>query len=330
MPRFVRSLPPTAVIIAIGALVGVSFTLSKYVAIAGITPQVALFWQLLVASLVLITIAVATGKRPSLRRRYLFYYLGAGILGISGPALIGYTVLSHVSTGFYSALVTLSPLFTFAITALVEKRMLPAYRLIGILIGLVGISFATHSGFELSGVAPRWIAIALAGPLLLAMGNVFRSRAYPSDGNPMALAAGTLGLQLILIGLPVLASSHIAPGSMSGLGPIAALFGIGLITALSYVLTFEVQRRTDGVGFAQVGYFATLFGIGFGALAFGEPIRLTLIVALAVLFLGLALTNGHIRLAHFRRLPPKTQAEAPLKVTRFQSSAEENKDADHQ
>lgn len=328
MPRFVANLPPTALIIAIGALVGVSFTLSKFVAISDVTPQVALFWQLLVASLILFTITVTTGKRPSLRRRYLFYYLGAGILGISGPALIGYAVLGYVSTGFYSALVTLSPLFTFAITSLVEKRMLPAYRLIGILIGLAGISFATHSGFDLSGVAPRWIVIAMVGPLLLAMGNVFRSRAYPQDANPMALATGTLGLQLLMIGLPVLASGQFSPGSSQGDGPIAAIIGIGLITALSYVLTFEVQRRTDGVGFAQVGYFATLFGIGFGALTFDEPIHLTLVVALAVLFFGLAITNGHIRLAHLWRLASETQARVPLNVPTFQSSAKENNDAD--
>ncbi|WP_170328909.1 DMT family transporter [Ruegeria arenilitoris] len=329
MPRFVAHLPPTALIITIGALVGVSFTLTKFVAIAGVAPQLALFWQLLIASLVLFVIGVISGKRPPLHRRYLAYYLGAGILGISGPALIGYKVLGHVSTGFYSALVTLSPLFTFAITALVEKRMLPAYRLIGILIGLAGISFATHSGFDLSDVAPHWIAVAMAGPLLLAMGNVFRSRAYPPDGDPMALAAGTLGLQLLVIGLPVLVSGQIGPGS-SDPGPIAAIIGIGLITAFSYVLTFEVQRRTDGVGFAQVGYFATLFGIGFGALAFGEPIRLTLVVALAMLFLGLALTNGHIRLAHLRRLSPKRRARLPINATTRQSSTMENKDADHQ
>ncbi|WP_170351271.1 DMT family transporter [Ruegeria atlantica] len=330
MPRFATGLPPTALIIAIGALVGVSFTLSKYVAIAGSAPQQALFWQLLVASVVLFTIVAITGNRPPLHRKYLFYYLGAGILGISGPSLIGFTVLGYVSTGFYSALVTLSPIFTFAITALVEKRMLPSYRLIGILIGLVGISFATHSGFDLSGVAPRWITAALAGPLLLAMGNVFRSRAYPQGADPIALAAGTLGLQLLLIGLPIIVSGQIAAGSMPGPGPVAALTGIGLITALSYVLTFEVQRRTDGVGFAQVGYFATLFGIGFGALAFDEPIHLTLVAALAVLFLGLAITNGHIRLAHILRLPYKSQAEAPLNVTSFQSPAKENKDADCQ
>ncbi|NVO58697.1 hypothetical protein HW561_23290, partial [Rhodobacteraceae bacterium B1Z28] len=60
---------------------------------------------------------------------------------------------------------------------------------------------------------------------------------------------------------------------------------------------FEVQRRTDGVGFAQVGYFATLFGIAFGALVFGETIRITLLMSLVALFLGLAITNGHIRIS---------------------------------
>ncbi|NVO58629.1 DMT family transporter, partial [Rhodobacteraceae bacterium B1Z28] len=261
MPHFVRTLPPTVLIIVIGALVGVSFTLTKLVAIAGTPPQLALFWQLLVASLVLFPIMVSFGKRPLLRRRYLLYYLGAGFLGISGPALVGYMVLSYVSTGFYSALVTLSPLFTFGITALVERQMLPRHRLVGILIGLAGISLATYNGFDLSAVAPHWIAVAIAGPLLLAMGNVFRSRIYPSGGDPMTLATGTLVLQLFLIGLPILISGQIASNTMPSPGTIVAITGIGLITAFSYVLTFEVQRRTDGVGFAQVGYFATLFGI---------------------------------------------------------------------
>ena len=53
MPGFVRSASPTILIIAIGLLVGVSFTLSKFVAMADVPAFTALFSQVLVANVVL-------------------------------------------------------------------------------------------------------------------------------------------------------------------------------------------------------------------------------------------------------------------------------------
>ncbi|MES0864909.1 DMT family transporter [Ruegeria sp. SCPT10] len=294
MSDIVRRSPVSALIIAIGVLVGVSFTLSKLVSMAGISALTALFWQVLLASIALLALSFRSKKRGALNTRHIPYYFGAGVFGVSGPALIGFLVLEHVSLGFYSALVTLSPLFTFAITALIARRMPSLQRLIGILIGLAGVSLATLGGFELSDVEPTWIALSLLGPLVLACGNVFRSYAYPPGGDPLGLATGTLLSQLLLI-------SSLLFGRGSSIGDISVppallgtVFGIGSITALSYVLTFEVQRRTDGVGFAQVGYFATLSGIAIGAFAFREPLGFGLLGSLAILFLGLAITNGHL------------------------------------
>ncbi|MEH6523790.1 DMT family transporter [Sulfitobacter sp.] len=298
MSVFSKPLPPTTVIMTIGVLVGVSFTLSKLAANAGAPPLTALFWQLLVASLVLLSAGIVTGRRLNLTPHHLFYYIGAGILGVSAPALIGFTVLGHISAGFYSALVTLSPLFTFAISTAVERKMLPFHRLIGILIGLIGISLVTLTGFELSGIDPFWIALAAAGPVSLAFGNVFRSKAYPKDGDPIMMATGALLSQLILV-WPAL----FIFGDGAGVQSITSgsqLAIIGFITAIAYILTFEVQRRTDGVGFSQVGYFATLAGIGIGALTFGETIRFELLISLAVLFIGLAISNGQITPATLR------------------------------
>jgi drug/metabolite transporter (DMT)-like permease len=300
MSIFSKPLPPTTVIMTIGVLVGVSFTLSKLAANAGAPPLTALFWQLLVASLVLLSVGIVTGRRLNLTPHHLFYYIGAGILGVSAPALIGFTVLGHISAGFYSALVTLSPLFTFAISSAVERKMLPFHRLTGILIGLIGISLVTLTGFELSGIDSYWIVLAAAGPVSLAIGNVFRSKAYPKDGDPIMMATGALLSQLILA-WPALFIFGDAAGVQSITpGPQLAIIGVGFITALAYILTFEVQRRTDGVGFSQVGYFATLAGIGFGALTFGETIRFELLISLAVLFIGLAISNGQITLATLR------------------------------
>ncbi|MEM7471594.1 MAG: DMT family transporter [Pseudomonadota bacterium] len=294
MPGFVRSAPPTVLIIAIGLLVGVSFTLSKFVALAEVPPHIALFWQVAVASGVLFGVLLAKRSAPQTAPRYMVYYFGAGLLGVSLPALIGYTVLGHITTGFYSALVTLSPMFTFAITAVVEQRMLPLHRLLGILIGLAGISLATLRGLDTSDIEPVWIILALAGPLVLASGNVFRSRAYPNGADPMTLAAGTLFLQLVLIGAGLLAAGQLAESSQIEPKALAAIGGVGFITAISYALTFEVQRRTDGIGFSQVAYFATLSGIFFGAIAFGEAISPAFVAALVLIFAGLAITNGHL------------------------------------
>lgn len=294
MPGFIRSAPPTVLIIAIGLLVGVSFTLSKFVAMAEVPAHIALFWQVAVASAVLSGVLLVKRTPPATTPKHLRYYLGAGLLGVSLPGLIGYVALGYVTTGFYAALVTLSPMFTFAITALVERQMLPLHRLLGILTGLAGVSLATLRGLEMSDVEPVWIVLALAGPLVLASGNVFRSRAYPTGADPMTLAAGTLLLQMVLIGAILFASGQLAQSASLEPGTLVAIGGIGLITAVSYALTFEVQRRTDGVGFSQVGYFATLSGIFFGAVIFGETISPAFVAALVLIFAGLAITNGHL------------------------------------
>jgi drug/metabolite transporter (DMT)-like permease len=299
MPGFVRSASPTILIIAIGLLVGVSFTLSKFVAMADVPAYLALFWQVFVASLVLSVVLIAKLSVPSAAPKFLKYYLGAGLFGVSLPALIGYAVLGHITTGFYAAVVTLSPMFTFAISAVVERRMLPTHRLLGTLVGLCGISLATLRGLDLSDIDPVWILLALSGPFVLASGNVFRSRAYPVGADPMTLAAATLILQLVLIGAVLLISGKMANSVSLDPKVFAAIVGIGLITAVSYALTFEVQRRTDGVGFSQVGYFATLSGITFGALAFGERISVAFIAALLLIFVGLAISNGQVSIQRF-------------------------------
>lgn len=296
MPRMIQRASPTVLIILIGLLVGVSVTLSKLVAMSGVPSLLALFWQVAVASTSLLLVLLSGRTRPRIGRTYIVYYLGAGLLGVSVPGVIGYVVLEHISIGFYSALMTLAPMFTFIVAAFIEKRMLSLNRLVGISIGFVGISLATAQGLNGNLDASFWILLALAGPAVLAFGNVFRSRAYPVDANPTALAAGTLFLQVILIAPALLLSGQFRMDAAIDLAALFAIVSIGLISALSYALTFEVQRRTDGVGFSQVGYFATLFGITFGGVAFGEEISPVFAVSMVFLFLGLAVTNGHLKL----------------------------------
>ena len=130
--------------------------------------------------------------------RYLRYYLIGGLLGVSAPQLIAYLVLAHIPAGLFAILITLSPLSTFIIQSVFEKRWLPLHRLTGIVLGLIGVSLATLDRIDIAGADAIWFAAALCAPLLLAAGNVYRNKAYPKKANALGLATGMVLSQALL------------------------------------------------------------------------------------------------------------------------------------
>ncbi|AEV35650.1 protein containing DUF6, transmembrane [Pseudovibrio sp. FO-BEG1] len=292
---------PTGYIILIGALVGVNYASAKLVTQAGVTALSATLAQLLLAGLFLYLLLRLKREQLSFRGDHIKYYILNGFLGITVPTLIAYWVLKYIPAWLLTVLVTLSPLITAGLTSLVERKLIAPQRLLGITIGLAGISLVTFSSIQEGQFDPIWILFGAAMPLSLAIANIYRNRAYPRDTTSIGVASGTMFSQVLLLLPPLLLIDDPAAAA----GPMAAVwwivFGIGLLTAGSYALTFFIQDRTDSVGFSQVGYFATISGVLVAALVFAEPISPVIFVAIAVLFVGLALTNGHLQLPSLRR-----------------------------
>jgi drug/metabolite transporter (DMT)-like permease len=282
-------------IVGIGLLVGGNFALAKYLVMADLSPFLVFYWQISGATLILTLMMLCRSKMrlPGAASIALWRYcIIGGILGISLPQIMGYFALRDVPAGLFTMVVTLSPLLTFLAASVYERRMLPIQRGLGLLIGLGGICLAVLPGLTVAAFSVSAIGVALCVPILLAITNVFRDKAYPTGSNPLFLATATLGSQVVLLGpLGYTAGAFDVP-----LQTIVA-FGLYLaalmaITALSYILTFELYRHTDGVGFSQVGYFATLSGVAAGSLFFGENISLLFTIAVLLLFSGMALANG--------------------------------------
>ena len=133
-------------IVLVGTLVGGNFALAKYVVTNGISPLVLFEWQVLGAGLALFFILavrfrsdlVILGSRP-----VLIYSLVNGLLGVSIPQMLSYFALQQVPAGLFTVLITLSPLLTFCLSSLAGRKLLPMRRLLGILIGLAGVTVAT-------------------------------------------------------------------------------------------------------------------------------------------------------------------------------------------
>jgi len=289
--------PALPLIVFTGTLVGGNFALAKYIVTNGVSPLVLFEWQVLGAGLALCALLIArsrTAPRRFLTRPVLVYCVINGLLGVSIPQILSYFALQQVSASLFTMLITLSPLLTFCLSSFVGHKLLPLRRLLGILIGLAGVTAATASGGVFTAAGLPWLLAAVLTPCFLAATNVYRERAMPAGADPLALAAGTLLSQAVLFLPAVLVPGDGGLQSSASAGLALAVLCLCALTALGYVLTFELYRRTDGVGFSQVGYFVTLSGIAAGAVFFGETLRPVFAVSVLLLFLGVALANGHL------------------------------------
>ncbi|MEM9631022.1 MAG: DMT family transporter [Pseudomonadota bacterium] len=284
----------SVITVSIGALVGGNFALAKFLVLKGIPPFAVFYWQIAGAAILLSGLAVFQSGGQISRQfsaAHWRYYVIGGLLGISVPQTLGYFALREMPAGLFTMAVTLSPLMTFLAASLYERQLLPRRRVLGLLAGLAGVLLATLQGISSATFSLSAWTLAMCVPLFLAVTNVFRDKAYPAGGQPLVLAAGTLASQAVLL-VPIAYMSgalSLPSETMFSLGPY--LITLMMITAFSYILTFELYRHTDGVGFSQVGYFATLSGVGAGALFFGEKISGLFVVSIVLLFGGMALAN---------------------------------------
>ena len=297
--------------IAIGALVAINFALAKYGVLQGFSPLTVFYWQILGAVFLLLIVGFIRKGAFALKSIHFRYYCFSGLLSVSAPNLMANWALLEVPASTFSVLVTLSPLFTFALSALYERKALSAQRLLGIFVGFVAVLLVTGQRFNTDGASLIPMLLALLVPALLASGNVYRSKAYPTGGDALSLATGMLLSQVVLL-TPVYAllairhqnidagvdSTQLMSAAHPEISPIlmAGILLMVIISALGYLMTFRLQKMTDSVGFSQVGYFVTLTGVAIGILFFDEPLTVHIIAAIGLLFIGLALTNGHLTL----------------------------------
>ena len=139
-----------------------------------------------------------------------------------------------------------------------------------------------------------WYLVALVTPLSLAVGNVYRSTAWPKGSKPLPLAM--LTLTAAVPGLFVLAvifgALGITVGVTSGLKegwPLILLQS--LFTGIGYAFFFRLQQVGGPVYLSQISYVNTGVGVLFAVAAFGEVLPLTVWIAVAAIFAGIALVT---------------------------------------
>ncbi|MEO9826235.1 MAG: DMT family transporter [Paracoccaceae bacterium] len=276
------------VLIAMGAGWGATQPLSKVAVSEGYRHFGLIFWQSVIGCIVLGALQIARRRPLRFTRATWVVFVFVSLIGTVIPNATSYEALRHLPAGLTAILLAMIPMIAFPVALALGNERFQWSRLIGLALGLCGVSLIVGPEASL----PDRAAIIFV-PLMLV--SVF---CYACEGNVLA-RWGTAGMDPVevLLGATLLSALFsmglaLATGQFitfnAGLGaPDAALLGTSLISIVVYTCYVWMVGRAGPVFAGQVSYLVTGFGVLWSILFLGETYSGWLWGALALMLLGL-------------------------------------------
>lgn len=291
-------LVPFACLLAGGFLLGISTNLAKYAGEIDLTPLAFLFWAITGAALILLIIAWLRHDLPPLNARGFEYYFIAALVSVAGSNLIFFSAIPHVGAGFVALTIALPPLLTYLGALLLKIERFNMLRAVGVAAALGGAGVLAVHKFSAPDASVFWISIALCGPVLLAIGNIYRTLRWPKDVSASALAPGMLiAAALLLAIVSILPNFSLAVPQRSAL-PFVLILVQACIFAGQFLLLFLLQKTGGPVLLSLLGAIGALVGVPVAVFLQGESPPEGLILGASLIALGVILvTWGGIKMS---------------------------------
>lgn len=280
-------------LVATGALLGLATTFAKLAAEAGLPALPFLAWAVTGAAVQLGLLVALGGGLPRLTARSAEYFVIAGLVSVAAPNLILFAAVPHVGAGFAALAIAFPPLYTYVMALALRMERFCAWRAAGVAVALSGAVLLAAHKFAAPEAATGWIIATMLAPLILAIGNIYRSARWPSGARPDQLAPGMLAASaLLLVGFGVVGGLPVTlPSEVPGALPIVAAQSIAF--ALQYLLFFVLQKRGGPVYLSLLGSVAAIIGVPIAVLLLGEAWPEGIVAGAALIAVGIALVSRH-------------------------------------
>ena len=301
-----------ALLLILGSIWGASYLFIK-IGLRDLSPAMVAWARVALAALVLVPLARGFGARaekqgiPDWRSRLPMLAL-VSATQVAGPFVLIAVGEQEISSSLAGILISSAPLFTavLAIRFDPEERS-TGFRLVGIGLGFVGVSLLLgvdlgDSGSQLLGGA----AVLLAG-LGYAVSALLAKREF-SDSEPISVAAGVMLVSTVLLAPFGLLS---APGSVPGLGPVAAIATLGIVgTGIAFAFFYSLIRSIGPARTYVVTYIAPGFAVIYGTIFLDETITAATVAGLGLIVGGSWLAAGGLSAGE--EAAPGAVAEVPV------------------
>ncbi len=271
-----------------GALLGVSTNLAKVAHSIGIAPLPFLTWSLAGATFLLTGISMLRSQTPRVNRRSVEYFVVAAFLSVAGSNLIFFNAVKHVGVSFVALTISLPPLLTYVVALMLGMESFCWWRASGVVLALVGTGVLVLGKWTAADTNHFWIAVTLIGPVLLAAGNIYRTRRWPPGASAESLAPGMLLAATVLLVMIAM----IMPGWTLGVSTEStyALPLIGaqaVVFAGQFLLLFVLQKAGGPVFLSLMGAVSAVVGVPIAVVLLAEPALPALAPSAALIAAGI-------------------------------------------
>ena len=284
------SLIPYIILILMGAAWGLSIPLTKITVSTGYGQFGLIFWQFVIAVIVLGFVLIVRRKRPLFERKTIFLFIVLALLGTIFPNSASYVATYYLPASFIAILIATVPMFSFPIAMLMGLEKKDFRRISGLFIGLIGVIILT--GPEASFPDRHlliFIPLALLAPFFYAIEGNYVDKYGTAGQDPIQTFTGASILGTFLI-LPVTISTGqwidpLQPWPKENYTHVAS----SCCHAFAYCAYVWLVSRAGAVFTAQVAYFVTAWGVAWSILILGEETSRYLWLSVAFMFFGMFL-----------------------------------------
>ena len=284
-------LAPLLYLLAGGTLLGLSTNLAKLAGEMQLSALSFLYWSISGAALILLTLAAYRRNLPPLTVRSVEYYLISALLGVAGANLLFFSAIPHVGAGFVALIITLPPLLTYVGALTLKMERFQFLRAAGVMSALAGAFTLAFHKLSAPDADYLWILLALIGPVLLAIGNLYRTLRWPEGVSSDALAPGMLiAASILLLGVGLLPgfSLHVP---MDRSLPFVLIAVQAMVFAGQFLLLFLLQKSGGPVFLSLLGSVGAVVGVPVAILLQGETAPEGLLLGILLIGAGIALLN---------------------------------------
>ena len=293
-------LVPFICLLAGGALTGISTNVAKYAIDVGLTPLGFLFWSITGAAVILFMTALIRKELPPLNARSLEYYFVAALVSVAAANLLLFSAIPHVGAGFVALILSLPPLLTYLGALILRIEQFYIVRALGVIAALIGAGALAVHKFSAPDSSVFWILIALFGPVLLAIGNIYRTLRWPDNASSGALAPGMLIAAALLLGLFSMMSDFSIAVSLDleNWLPLSMIAIQACVFAGQFLLLFLLQKTGGPVLLSLLGAVGAIVGVPVAIFLQGESPPEGLFLGATLIAIGVVLvTWGGVKIA---------------------------------